>query len=129
MIPIRLFVVVVLLFAILLLGRLYRQWRAGVRADRPTTPLVPQSIRAGAERTWVVFSTPYCASCGPIAARLRVSDPTANVVMVDATEQPGLAGVFRVRSAPTVLLADADGRVKARLVGVAAFDDYVRNPA
>jgi hypothetical protein len=128
-IPIRLFVVVVLAFGILLLGRLYRQWRAGVRADNPATPLIPQSIRAGAERTWVVFTTPYCASCGPIEARLRASDPSANVVRIDATEQPKLAGAFRVRSSPTVLLADAEGRVKARLVGVAAFDDYVRNPA
>lgn len=129
MIPVRLFVVVVVMFGILLLTRLYRQWRTGVVADRPSSPLIPQSIRAGAERTWVVFTTPYCASCGPIEARLRASDPSANVVRIDATEQPGLAGAFRVRSAPTVLLADAEGRVKARLVGVAAFDDYVRNPA
>jgi hypothetical protein len=128
-IPVRFFIVVVLVFAITLVGRLYRQWRAGVRADKPASPLVPLSIRAGAERTWVVFSTPYCASCGPIEARLRASDPTANVVRIDATEQPKLAGAFRVRSAPTVLLADAEGRVQARLVGVAAFDDYVRNPA
>jgi hypothetical protein len=125
----RFLVVVTVVFGILLLARLYRQWRAGVRADAPVSPLIPQSIRAGAERTWVVFTTPYCASCGPIEARLRASDPSANVVRIDATEQPSLAGAFRVRSAPTVLLADADGRVKARLVGVAAFDDYVRNPA
>ena len=129
MLPIRFFIVVVLVFGVLLLGRLYRQWRGRVVADNPTGPLLPQSIRAGAERTWVVFTTPYCASCGPIEARLRESDPSANVVRIDATEQPTLAGLFRVRSAPTVLLADAEGRVKARLVGVAAFDDYVRNPA
>jgi Thioredoxin len=128
-IPVRFFIVVVLVFGILLLGRLYRQWRARVVADAPFSPLIPESIRAGAERTWVVFTTPYCASCGPIEARLRASDPSANVVSIDATQQQGLAGAFRVRSAPTVLLADADGRVKARLVGVAAFDDYVRNPA
>ncbi len=129
MLPIRFFVVVALVFGVLLIGRLYRQWRAGVVADAPASPLLPQSIRAGAERTWVVFTTPYCASCGPIEARLRASDPSANVVRIDASEQPKLAGAFRIRSAPTVLLADAEGRVKARLVGVAAFDDYVRNPA
>jgi len=129
MIPLRLLVVVVLAFAVLLLARLFRQWRGRVRTERPATPLVPLSIRAGAERTWVIFTTPYCASCGPIEARLRASDPDANVVRIDATEQPQLTSIFKVRSAPTVLLADGDGRVKARLVGAEAFDRYVRNPA
>ena len=103
---------------------------AGRRFDRaPATPLIPLSIRAGAERTWVIFTTPYCATCGPIEARLRASDPGANVVRIDATEQPQLSDAFKVRSAPTVLLADGDGRVQARLVGAEAFERYVRNPA
>ncbi len=129
MIPARLLVVVVLAFAVLLVARLFRQWRSSVRRDAPATPLVPLSIRAGAERTWVIFTTPLCASCGPIEARLRASDPDANVVRIDATQQPRLSNAFKVRSAPTVLLADVDGRVKARLVGAEAFDRYVRNPA
>jgi hypothetical protein len=129
MIPIRVVVVVVLAFGVLLVARLYRQWRVGVRGEKPATPLVPLSIRAGAERTWVIFTTPLCASCGPIEARLRATEPHANVVRIDATEQPRLTHAFKVRSAPTVLLADADGRVQARLVGADAFDRYVRNPA
>ena len=128
MIPLRLLVVVVLAFAVLLVARLYRQWRGKVRSDKPATPLVPMSIRAGAERTWVIFTTPLCASCGPIEARLRAADPDANVVRIDATEQPRLSHAFKVRSAPTVLLADGEGRVKARLVGAEAFENYVRNP-
>jgi hypothetical protein len=127
-IPLRLLIVVVLAFAVLLVARLFRQWRGTVRTEQPATPLVPLSIRAGAERTWVIFSTPLCASCGPIEARLRATDPTANVVRIDATEQPQLSNAFKVRSAPTVLLADGDGRVQARLVGAEAFDRYVRNP-
>jgi len=128
MIPLRLLVVVVLAFAVLLVARLYRQWRGKVRSDKPATPLVPMSIRAGAERTWVIFTTPLCASCGPIEARLRAADPDANVVRIDAIEQPRLSHAFKVRSAPTVLLADGEGRVKARLVGAEAFENYVRNP-
>ncbi len=128
MIPLRLLIVVVLAFGVLLLARLYRQWRHTVRTETPTTPLVPSSIRAGAERTWLIFTTPFCASCGPIEARLRASDPGANVVRIDATEQPHLSTAFKVRSAPTVLLADGDGRVQARLVGAEAVDRYVRNP-
>jgi hypothetical protein len=127
-IPLRLVVVLVLAFAVLLAARLFRQWRAGVRTETPATPLVPLSIRAGAERTWVIFTTPLCASCGPIEARLRATDPDANVVRIDAIEQPRLSHAFKVRSAPTVLLADGDGRVQARLVGAEAFERYVRNP-
>ncbi len=129
MIPLRLLVVLVLAFAVLLVARLYRQWRHQVRTESPSTPLIPLSIRAGAERTWVIFTTPLCASCGPIEARLRAWEPGSNVVRIDATEQPQLSNAFKVRSAPTVLLADGDGRVQARLVGAEAFDRYVRNPA
>jgi hypothetical protein len=128
-IPLRLLVVVALAFGVLLVARIFRQWRATVRTETPSTPLIPLSIRAGAERTWVIFTTPLCASCGPIEARLRASEPGSNVVRIDATEQPQLSNSFKVRSAPTVLLADGDGRVQARLVGAEAFERYVRNPA
>ena len=128
MIPLRLLVVLVLAFAVLLVARIFRGWRHRVRTEQPTVPLVPLSLRAGADRTWVIFTTPLCASCRPIEARLRSTDPDANVVTVDAIEQPGLSHAFKVRSAPTVLLADGDGRVQARLVGAEAFERYVRNP-
>lgn len=122
----RALVVLVLLFAVALVTRLYRQWREGVRTDRPEHPAVPASLLAGADRTWVVFTTPYCASCGPVEDRLRASDPLARVVKVDATREPHLAQAFAIRSAPTVLLADAAGTVQARLVGAEAVDSYVR---
>jgi thioredoxin-related protein len=48
------------------------------------------------------------------------------VVKVDATLEAHLAEAFSVRSAPTVLLADADGTVQARLVGTEAVEEYVR---
>lgn len=125
MILVRTAVVVVLVLAVVLVARLYRQWRNRTVTEQPATPLVPQSLRAGAERTWLVFSTPYCATCGPIEDRLRAVDPAANVVRVDARDQPHLSRAFRVRRAPTVLLADGAGRVKARLVGPEAFERYV----
>ncbi|HEX3622322.1 MAG TPA: thioredoxin family protein [Acidimicrobiales bacterium] len=120
-------VVLVLLFAVALVTRLYRQWREGVRSDRPDHPAVPASLLAGAQRTWIVFTTPFCASCGPVESRLRASDPGARVVKVDATREPHLADAFSIRSAPTVLLADAAGTVLARLVGAEAVDSYVRS--
>ena len=118
-------VVLLILFAVALVARLYRRWRMGVEAERPDHPVVPASLLAGAARTWVVFTSPYCATCGPVADRLQASDPGARVVKVDATREPHLADAFSVRSAPTVLLADGEGRVRARLVGAEAVDDYV----
>jgi hypothetical protein len=118
-------VVLVLLFAVALAARLYRQWRMELQTARPEHPTVPESLRAGAERTWVVFTSPYCATCGPVADRLEASDPGARVVKVDATREPHLADAFSVRSAPTVLLADRNGQVQARLVGAEAVEDYV----
>jgi len=120
MILVRAAVVVILAFGILLVTRLYRSWRAGVVAECPDHPLVPAALRADAERTWVVFTTPYCASCGPVETCLRASDPGARVVRVDATREPALADAFGVRSAPTAVLADSDGQVQARLVGAEA---------
>ena len=118
-------VVIVLLFLVALAARLYKQWRTGLQTAQPEHPTVPEALRAGAERTWVVFTSPYCATCGPVADRLRATDPAARVVKIDASREPHLADAFSIRSAPTVLLADREGRVQARLVGVEAVDDYV----
>lgn len=108
---------------------LYHRWQARLAADRPDHPAVPDALRAGAERTWVVFTSPYCAGCGPAADRLRASDPDARVVTVDATLEPALAASFSVRRAPTAVLADGRGLVTARLVGVEEVERYVRRPA
>ena len=126
----RALLAVVLVFGVLLLARLYRAWLARARADSGhgeragEHPLVPHELRAGAERTWVLFTSPYCASCGPAEERLRASDPDARVVRVDASREPLLAQAFRVRSAPTAVLADAEGRVQARLVGSQAVERW-----
>jgi hypothetical protein len=122
---VRALIVVGILLAIALAGRLYRSSRGRLRSEQPAHPQVPASLLAGAARTWVVFTSPYCATCGPVEARLRTSDPDARVVKVDATRDPHLADAFRIRSAPTVLLADSAGNVTARLVGAEAVTDYV----
>jgi thioredoxin family protein len=120
----RILVVVAFLLAVGLATRLYRARRAAVLDERPPHPVVPASLRAGAERTWVVFTTPYCASCGPVEEHLRAADPRARVVRVDATAEPHLAHAFRVRTAPTVVLADDAGRVRTRLVGAEAVREW-----
>jgi len=117
---VRAVVVVAVLLAVGLGTRLYQSRRAALLAEQPRHPLVPASLLDGAARTWVLFTTPYCATCGPVEQHLRAADPDARVVKVDATREPHLADAFRVRTAPTIVLADAEGRVQQRLVGAEA---------
>ena len=122
-------VVLVVALVALILGAHVLADRRHRRAPepRPDLPRLPAGM-VGAERTWVVFTAPYCASCGPVTEQLRAADPGADVVTVDASRDTGLADAYSVRSAPTVLLADASGEVQARLVGARAVASYVRRP-
>jgi hypothetical protein len=125
----RVAIVLAILFGLILVKRLYRQWRMRVAGDQRPVPRLPANLLDGADRTWVVFTTPMCASCGPVVERLQEADPASRVVTVDATREIPLADAFRIRSAPTVLLADAAGAVQTRLVGASAVEAYVRSPA
>ena len=119
-------VVAVIVVALVVGRRMYVQWQA--RLQRPPvgpSPRVPSALLGDADRTWVVFTTPFCASCEPVKASLADHDPGADIVTVDATREPHLADAFVVRSAPTVLLADRTGDVLARLVGAPAVRDYL----
>jgi glutaredoxin len=89
-------------------------------------PLVPAKLLKGSDRTWVIFTTRFCAQCGPVERLLRVSEPESRVVTVDAEREPHLAKAFRVATAPTVLLADRNGNVLQRFVGAAAVTNFVR---
>ena len=104
--------------------RLYVQYQARLQAPRVITPRVPPELLSGAERTWIVFTTPMCASCGPVKDQLELEDPAARIITIDATREPHLADAFEVRSSPTVVLADARGTVQARLVGAPAVRSY-----
>lgn len=85
----------------------------------------PAWVTNGAERTWVVFTTPYCASCGPIVDHLGAADPVARVVTVDASHELDLARVFAVRRAPTVFEADGRGNPLRRFSGADAVREAV----
>lgn len=124
----RVLVVVLVVLLVVLARRVYFGWRGRLAGDNAPVPRLPAELLAGAERTFVVFTTPWCASCEPITVDLRSADPDARVVTVDATREPLLADAFRVRTAPTVLLADDEGAVQARFVGADAVRDYVRRP-
>ena len=90
----------------------------GARHDR----LAPLPDQWGDDRPdWVVFSTEYCAVCPSVVAEIERSRPGERVVVLDVAEHLDLASRYRVRRAPTVLRADADGTVVARFSGVEAI--------
>jgi hypothetical protein len=111
-----------------------RMWRGrrGRLASRDV-PLVPAALLRGADRTWVVFTSPDCDDCRAAAARLRQAEPVAHIAEVDARREPLLANAYRVRRLPTILLANRYGEVEARLVGLRALSDRIgphrRRPA
>jgi len=109
-------------FGVLGVLRAWRQRHGPLRSARPTAgshpaALVPASLLRGADRTWVVFSTPDCVEGRQIAALLRSRHPGTQVSEVDCTERPDLAARFDVRRHPTVLLANRYGQVEDRVVG------------
>jgi hypothetical protein len=103
----------------------YARRQARLAADTGPVPRLPAAFLADGPASWVVFTTPYCASCGPVADMLRAADDGAAVVTVDATKHPDLADAFRIRRSPTVLRADRAGVVEVRLVGPEAVRDYL----
>jgi hypothetical protein len=94
---------------------------------QPSGERLPAELVGDGDRTWVLFSTPWCATCGPAEQRLRAADPAATVTRIDATQRPDLADALRIRTAPTVLLAGPDGAVHRRLAGVDAVQAYLQD--
>ncbi len=123
---IRLVVAAVVVLAVAIAAWRYRVWKS--RLPATDLPPLPAAWRQG-ERTWVVFTTPYCAACGPLADRLRQADPSAEVVTVDANRQVALADSYRVRSAPTTVLAGPSGEVLGHFVGAEAVSRYLAGAA
>lgn len=121
----KLVLVAAILVGLVIARRAYVSHRARLQAPVPISRRVPPELLDGAARTWIVFTTPLCASCGPVRDQLATDDPTARVITVDATREPHLAEAFEVRSAPTVVLADRRGEVRARLVGAPAVRNYL----
>lgn len=122
----RLIVVAVFLLSFAGSRPLYARWRRQVAHDACEMPAVPGRLLGDSERNWVVFTTPYCATCDSVKARLR-DRPDGHVAVVDVTTEPALADAYRIRSAPTIIEAERSGRVIARLVGAQALDGHLRS--
>jgi hypothetical protein len=115
-------------FGLALAWRAFRQrhsrWGRGRSQKRPFSqlPLVPAPLLRGADRTWVVFSTPDCRSGRSLADRLRHSEPASQVTEIDARREPRLAEAFGVHQVPALIRANRYGQVEARLMGSAAIE-------
>lgn len=111
---------VVALVALFVVAKVAYDRRSVRLADRTALdlPRVPERLR-GPGRTWVVFATEFCATCGPVTDRLRVLHPDDTVHKVMVEQDAALADEFVVRTAPTLLEVDADGFVVHSVAGAA----------
>src|SRR4051812_29163190 len=96
------------------------------KPQAPTQPqwAVPSQLdRAdfdGPDLPWlvVVFTSSTCEACGPAMTRARVlASPSVAVQEVEAKERAALHRRYAVEAVPTVVVADADGIVRATFVG------------
>ena len=127
MINIRGIAVLFMVFVVVLAKRVLHQKMAARRRTRPSAAaMLPGTITAGRNRTWVLFTTPYCATCSKVEAQLAKHDPSTAVVRVDATRDTDLADLFAIKTAPTLLLAARNGSVLGRYVGTEAAVNAAR---
>lgn len=91
-------------------------------------PVVPAEMR-GPGRTWLVFATEYCATCGPVAAALEHRYPGDTMRLLYVEEHGDLAATLDVRTAPTVFEVAPDGTIDRRLAGAAAATELQRSLA
>lgn len=116
----------IVLFLASLVAVIAVRYQRGVRADTARRgahhgiqwPSVPATeLASGSPGTWLIFTTPLCASCDAVKAMIAAARPDHAVRLVDATERVDFADRYEVRRAPTTLYVDRDGRVLDRLVG------------
>ncbi len=119
-------VVVAIVVGCIVARRMHQAWAKRIAADSAPVPTLPLKLLNGSDRTWVIFTTRFCAQCGPVERLIKANQPETRVVTVDAEREPHLAKSFRIASAPTALLADANGNVLQRLVGAAAVTSFVQ---
>lgn len=100
--------------------------------------LVPSGSR-GTTATLVQFSTPLCARCPGTArmlAAIAAERPGVSHHEINLEARPELASRFNVLQTPTVLVLDAEQRIRARIGGaprrgelLAALEALAATPA
>lgn len=102
--------------------------RGGATAGTAWPAIDADHRDADAPCTWVVFTTPWCASCDAVKAAIADAVPHHAIRTVDATVEVDLGETYAVKRAPTTLLVDRHGTVLERLVGPEAVRDFLGAP-
>lgn len=94
-----------------------------VDSERPPRakglPDVPSNVLTGSP-LWLVFTTEFCAVCPGVVQQIADQHPSDSVVVLDVADALELSALYKVRRAPTVIRAEANGTVTARLAGADA---------
>ena len=102
------------------------------RPEAPTQGVWPVPTQldradfAGTERPWLVavFSSATCNSCAQALAKARVlASDEVWVEEVEGKARPDLHRRYRVEAVPTLVVADAEGVVRASFVGPPSATD------
>jgi hypothetical protein len=107
---------------------LERRRRAALQPFRSTTELthVHRDDFPRGDVPWLalLFTSRDCAGCEPMAARLApLESPTLAVVVCEFHDQRALHERYRIDSVPYLVVADADGAVRASFLGTATSDE------
>ena len=118
----RLLIALVVVVAAVVAARLLER-RRPAPPTRDAYPVPAQLDRQDFPRPdapwlFVLFSSRTCDSCGPMVARVcgLESDAVATI-QVEAKADKALHDRYRIEGVPMVVLADADGVVRAGFVG------------
>jgi hypothetical protein len=118
----RLVVALIVVVAAIIVARLLER-RRPAPPTRDAYPVPAQLDRADFPRpdaAWlfVLFSSRTCDSCGPMVARVcSLESETVATIQVEAKADKVLHDRYRIEGVPMVVLADADGVVRAGFVG------------
>ncbi len=118
----RLVVALIVVVAALVVARLLER-RRPAPPTRDAYPVPAQLDRADfprPEAPWlfVLFSSRTCDSCGPMVSRVcSLESVSVATVQVEAKADKALHDRYRIEGVPMVVLADADGVVRAGFVG------------
>jgi hypothetical protein len=118
----RLVVALIVVAAAIIVARLLER-RRPAPPTRDAYPVPAQLDRLDFPRPdapwlFVLFSSRTCDSCGPMVSRVcSLESETVATVQVEAQADKAIHERYRIEGVPMVVLADADGVVRAGFVG------------